>query len=63
MGVGLGDHVVPSHGAEDGSQHQESFTIVGILADSGTPHDRAVFVKGFRVNASGDPVTIDPLPE
>ncbi len=25
--------------------------------------DRSVFVKGFRVNASGDPVTIDLLPE
>ena len=25
--------------------------------------DRSAFVKGFRVNASGDPVTIDQLPE
>jgi len=49
LGVGIGDHVIPTHGAEDGDQHQEKFTIVGILARSDTPHDRAVFVnlEGF----------------
>lgn len=49
MGVGLGDQISPSHGAESGSRHQQKFTIVGILARSETPHDRAVFVnlEGF----------------
>jgi putative ABC transport system permease protein len=49
MGVGLGDHVNPTHGAEDGSAHAEKFTIVGVLEKSDSPHDRAVFVnlEGF----------------
>jgi putative ABC transport system permease protein len=45
----VGDQISPSHGAPDGHTHQRKFTVVGILAMSGTPNDRAVFVnmEGF----------------
>lgn len=44
----VGDRINPTHGSEEGKKHDE-FTVVGILAPSGTPHDRAVFVnmEGF----------------
>ena len=48
----LGDPIYASHGAVEGEGqlHEESaFTVVGLLAPSGTPNDRAVFVnmEGF----------------
>ena len=49
MDVKLGDKISPAHGDPEGHQHERKFTVVGILAPSGTPNDRAVFVnmEGF----------------
>jgi putative ABC transport system permease protein len=49
MGVKLGDGINPAHGDPEGHTHARQFTVVGILAPSGTPNDRAVFVnmEGF----------------
>ncbi|WP_425617578.1 ABC transporter permease [Anatilimnocola sp. NA78] len=49
MEVKLGDQISPAHGSPDGHEHERKFTVVGILANSGTPNDRAVFVnmEGF----------------
>ncbi len=45
----LGDSIAASHGSTEGSIHEDLFYVVGILAPSGTPNDRAVFVnmEGF----------------
>jgi putative ABC transport system permease protein len=45
----VGDRISPAHGSPKGHLHQRHFTVVGILATSGTPNDRAVFVnmEGF----------------
>ena len=47
-GLQVGDLIQPSHGAPDGEAHQD-FEVVGVLAPSGTPQDRGVFVnmEGF----------------
>jgi len=44
----VGDEIHPSHGVPDGHKH-DPFTVKGILAPTGTPNDRAVFVnmEGF----------------
>jgi putative ABC transport system permease protein len=49
MNVKVGDVINPAHGDPAGHQHGQGFTVVGILAPTGTPHDRAVFVnmEGF----------------
>jgi putative ABC transport system permease protein len=49
MNVKLGDGIAPSHGDPEGESHAQQFTVVGILAPSATPNDRAVFVnmEGF----------------
>jgi putative ABC transport system permease protein len=49
MNVMLGDEIAPAHGDPEGHVHARKFTVVGILATSGTPNDRAVFVnmEGF----------------
>ena len=52
MQIRVGQTINPTHGAtedEGGSKHEHHFTVVGILAPSGTPNDRAVFVslEGF----------------
>ncbi len=49
-GLKLGDKIAASHGGDPTDIHTESpFTVVGILAPSGTPNDRAVFInmEGF----------------
>ena len=48
MNLGVGDTISPSHGRPDGDTHEEFF-VVGVLAPSGTPNDRAVFInmEGF----------------
>ena len=49
-GLKVGDKFAPTHSfAEDGHVHEDSFTVVGILAPTGTPNDRAVFInmEGF----------------
>ena len=52
-GVSVGDKINPRHGAVDGHTHNQPFTVVGILAHTGTPNDRAVFVnmEGFYLMA------------
>ncbi len=49
----LGDVVHPAHGDPEGHSHAQGFTVVGILKQSGTPNDRAVFVnmEGFYLMA------------
>lgn len=64
LNLKLGDKLSPSHGApgdEGGEAHEQQFTIVGILAPAGTPHDRAVFVnfEGFYLMDSH----AKPIPE
>ena len=47
MNLKLGDKVYASH--TGGFTHKDAFTVVGILASTGTPNDRAVFcnIEGF----------------
>lgn len=41
----IGSTFQPAHGVADADHvHEEKFTVVGILAPTGTPHDKAVFV-------------------
>jgi putative ABC transport system permease protein len=49
MNVKLGDKINPAHGVPEGHTHARAFTVVGIVASSGTPNDRAVFInmEGF----------------
>lgn len=49
MNVKLGDRINPTHGAPDGHTHENGFTVVGIIDESRTPNDRAVFInlEGF----------------
>jgi putative ABC transport system permease protein len=47
-GVQVGESIKIVHGSGAGGRtHEEAFTVVGILAASGTPADRAVFVNMF----------------
>jgi putative ABC transport system permease protein len=51
-GLKLGDTFMPTHGVtenEDGHVHDDKFKVVGILAPTGTPNDRALFIniEGF----------------
>ncbi|QDU97956.1 ABC transporter permease [Lignipirellula cremea] len=45
----VGDRFSPTHGDPEGKGHGEQFVVVGILAPSGTPNDRGVFIslEGF----------------
>ena len=47
--VKAGDIFYPTHGDPEGKGHADSFRIVGVLAPTGTPNDRATFVnmEGF----------------
>ena len=50
--IKVGDRINPIHGdpnAPGAHIHEQEFTVVGILAPTGTPHDRAAFVnmEGF----------------
>lgn len=49
MGIGVGDTMNPTHGDPEGKGHGQGFKVVGVLAPTGTPNDRAVFVnlEGF----------------
>jgi putative ABC transport system permease protein len=60
-GLRVGDKFKPSHAAEDGHVHEEQFTITGILARTGTPIDRAMYVniEGFFL-LEGHALTDDP---
>lgn len=48
-GIKVGDTIAATHGAADGVVHGDQFFVVGVLAPSGMPNDRAVFVnmEGF----------------
>jgi putative ABC transport system permease protein len=48
LGLNVGDAFSPTHGADDGKVH-DPFTVAGILARTGTPVDRGVYVnmEGF----------------
>jgi putative ABC transport system permease protein len=45
----VGDVFYPTHGDPEGKGHKDAFKVVGILAPTGTPNDRAAFVnlEGF----------------
>ena len=47
-GLAVGDAIKPTHGADDGPEH-DPFVVVGIVAATDTPVDRGVFVnmEGF----------------
>jgi putative ABC transport system permease protein len=47
-GIKVGDPIKPTHGADDGPEH-DPFVVVGIVAATDTPIDRGVFVnmEGF----------------
>lgn len=49
LNIKVGDHISPAHGDPEGDAHGQFFHCTGVLAPSGTPHDRAVFVnmEGF----------------
>lgn len=49
MGKKVGETFSTTHGDPEGEGHGEEFTIVGIVAPTGTPNDRAVFInlEGF----------------
>ncbi|TWT97485.1 ABC transporter permease [Neorhodopirellula pilleata] len=49
MGIEVGDMMNPTHGDPEGKGHGQGFRVVGIMAPTGTPNDRAVFVnlEGF----------------
>ncbi len=49
MEVQIGDRISTTHGDPEGRGHGRKFTVVGILAPSGTPNDRAAFInmEGF----------------
>lgn len=63
--VKLGDRINPIHGdpsSPGAHEHAQSFIVVGILAPSGTPNDRAVFVNMegfFLINDHANPVDDD----
>ena len=41
----VGDGIAPTHGDPEGEGHGRKFFVVGILAPTGTPNDRAVFIN------------------
>jgi len=48
-GLTVGSELSPTHGADDGHVHEEKFHVTGVLAPTGTPADRAVYInmEGF----------------
>ncbi len=66
MNVKLEDRIATTHGDPEGFGHGEHFTVVGILAPSGTPQDRAVFVNMegfFLMEGHAKPLDQVPLSE
>jgi putative ABC transport system permease protein len=71
--IKVGDTISPAHGDPDGEGHAQKFTVVGILAPTGTPNDRAAFInmEGFYLmedhakpvkEEQPDPLTGFPIP-
>ncbi|MBW3596846.1 MAG: ABC transporter permease [Planctomycetes bacterium] len=53
LGISVGETISPSHGVPGGHEHEQKFTVVGVLRPTGTPNDRAAFinVEGFYLMA------------
>lgn len=49
LNIQVGHRFTPAHGDPEGHSHERDFVVTGVLAPSGTPNDRAVFVniEGF----------------
>ncbi len=49
LNLSVGDQFSSTHGDPEGKGHGKKFTVVGVLAPTGTPNDRAAFVnmEGF----------------
>jgi putative ABC transport system permease protein len=56
-GLKVGEMIQPAHGAPDGKAHDD-FQIVGILAPSGTPQDRGVFVNMDGFNSIAEHIVL-----
>jgi len=64
LGLGLGDHFHPSHGAEaGGAEHEESYLVCGILAPANGPADRVLWIplEGVQHMSGHDPIHADEL--
>ena len=57
-GLKVGDTLKPAHGSPEGKAHDD-FHVVGILAPSGTPQDRGVFVNMDGFNRIRDHIRED----
>jgi putative ABC transport system permease protein len=59
--LGRGDVFQVSHGTEGGGEeHEEQWTVVGVLRPTGTPNDRAIFIpidSFYRVEGHGGEAT------
>jgi putative ABC transport system permease protein len=64
MKIRVGETFFPTHGDPDGEGHDDAFKVVGILAPTGTPNDRAAFVnmEGFYL-MQGHAKPIEPTAE
>lgn len=62
MKVKVGDKLQTTHGDPEGTGHGEAFTIVGVLAPTGTPNDRAAFIniEGFYLMDNHARAFVDP---
>lgn len=64
LGLSLGDHFHPSHGAESGGEeHEESYVVCGILAPGNNPADRVLWIplEGVQHMSGHDPVHADEM--
>lgn len=62
MNLSVGDQFSSTHGDPEGKGHGKKFTVVGILAPTGTPNDRAAFVnlEGFYLQENhAKPITAE----
>ncbi len=62
MNKKVGDTLQTTHGDPEGIGHGEAFTIVGVLAPTGTPNDRAAFIniEGFYKMDNHSRAFVDP---
>ncbi len=64
MDVQIGNRISTTHGDPEGAGHGRKFTVVGILAPSGTPNDRAAFINMegfFLMSGHAKPLDEEPL--